>query len=90
MRGGGTTRIEDASKDGGTEGDDGNKAICGDNDIRHPNQQTTNNRGKQMLMTGLCGTKRIEDFSQQRAVARQEMKADGKQKKEAMLLIPNL
>ena len=54
-RGDGTIRGKDGSADGGKdEGTDGNndtEAIGGNNDIRHPKQQSTNNGGKQMQMT---------------------------------------
>ncbi len=44
MRGGGMAR----GRDGSANGDDDDKAIGGKDNVRHPNQQSTNNGGKQM------------------------------------------
>ena len=45
-RGSGTARGEDEGEDGGADGDNDGKAIGGNDNIRHPNQQSTNNGGK--------------------------------------------
>ncbi len=54
-RGGGTTRGKDGGADGGkdgcTDGNNGTEAIGGDDEFRHPKQQSTNDGGKQMRMT---------------------------------------
>jgi len=41
-------RGKDEGEDGSADGDDFDKAIGGEVNVRHPNQQSTNNGGKQM------------------------------------------
>ena len=42
---------KDEGEDGSADGDDDDKAIGGEVNVRHPNQQSTNNGGKQMQRT---------------------------------------
>jgi len=81
MRGSGTTR----GKDGGAVGDDDDKAIGGDNNVRHLKQQSTNDGGEQMQMAVLGGEGRREVAKPPEAevsavkgsAAQQEPKASG-------------
>ena len=50
-RGGGTARGKDEGEDRGADGNNDGKAIGANNNVRHPNQQSTNNGGKQMQRT---------------------------------------
>ena len=50
-RGGVTARGKDKGEDESADGDDDDKAIGGEDNVRNPNQQSTNNRGKQMQRT---------------------------------------
>ncbi len=50
-KGGGTARGKDKGEDGSADGDDDDKAIGGEDNARHPNQQSTKNGGKQMQRT---------------------------------------
>ena len=44
----------------GTDGDNDTEAIGGDNNVHHPKQKSTNDRGKQIKMTGWGGTGKSE------------------------------
>jgi hypothetical protein len=44
-------RGKDKGEEGGADGNDEGKAIGGNDNVRHPNQQATNDGGKQMQRT---------------------------------------
>ena len=46
----------DGGKDKGTDGNNDTEAIGGNDNVRHPKQQSTNDGGKQMWMTVWGGT----------------------------------
>ena len=48
MRGGGSAKGKDEGEDGSADGDNEDKANGGEINVRHPNQQSTNNEGMQM------------------------------------------
>ncbi len=50
-RGGGTARGKDKGEDGGADGDNDGKAIGGNDNVHHQNQQSTNDGGKRMQRT---------------------------------------
>ncbi len=56
MRGGGTARGKDEGEDGSADGKDDDKAIGGEDNVRHPNRKSTNSGGKQMQRTVWGGT----------------------------------
>ncbi len=60
MRGGGTARGKDEGEDGSADGNYDDKAIGGEDNVRHPNQQSTINGGKQMQRTVWGGAGRRE------------------------------
>ena len=55
MRGNGTARGKDKGEDGGADGDDDGEVIGGNDNVRHPNQQSTNDGGKRMQRTTVWG-----------------------------------
>ena len=70
--GGGTTRGKDGGtdggKDGGTDSNNDTEAIGGNDDVRHPKQQSTNDGGKQMRMTiwgGTGGSEAVKSLASQ-------------------------
>ena len=48
MRGSGMARGKNKGENRGADGDNNGKAIGGKDNLRHQNQQSTNNRGSQM------------------------------------------
>ncbi len=50
-RGGDTARGKDEGEDGGADSDDDGEGIGGNNNVRHPNQKSTNDGGKRMQRT---------------------------------------
>ena len=49
-------KLPEAGEDGGADGNDDGKAIGGNDNVRHPNQQSTNDGCKQMQRTVWGGT----------------------------------